>query len=265
VPTSSEARDGGEGAAGAGARGLSLALEHVTKRFGGAPVVEDVSFTLSPGSFTSLVGPSGSGKTTLLRVAGGLAAPDEGRVVLGGDPAGVSFCFQEARLLPWRTALDNVALPLELAGVPRTARRERAAAALERVQLGGRAAALPLELSGGMRMRVALARALVTEPRLLLLDEPFGALDEVTRHELDDALVALWQASGMTALLVTHSIAEAVYLSQEVMVLASGPGRISTRRETDLPVRGPEARGTRAFQEHVMALQRALAAGKEAP
>jgi NitT/TauT family transport system ATP-binding protein len=255
VPTSSEARAGA-------APGLSLALEGVSKRFGPTPVLEDISFALPAGSFTALVGPSGSGKTTLLRIAGGLEPPDAGRVVLGGDPAGVSFCFQEPRLLPWRSALDNVALPLELAGVGREERRARAADALAAVQLGARAGAMPLQLSGGMRMRVALARALVTGPRLLLLDEPFGALDEVTRHELDDALVALWQGSGTTALLVTHSIAEAVYLSQEVRVLSANPGRIVAQRETALPVRGPEARATREFQEHVIELQRALAAAK---
>ncbi|HTT70363.1 MAG TPA: ABC transporter ATP-binding protein [Anaeromyxobacteraceae bacterium] len=223
-------------------------------------MLEGVSLELAAGRFAAVVGPSGCGKTTLLRMVGGLERPDAGRVLLGGD-ARVSFCFQDARLLPWRSALDNVALPLELAGVARGERRERAHEALSRVQLGDRGGARPAELSGGMRMRVALARALVTRPALLLLDEPFGALDEVTRQELDDELLELWQASGMTALLVTHSIAEAAYLAGEVVVLSRGPGRVVLRRETALPVRGPDARATRAFQEHVVALQRALAAG----
>jgi len=241
-------------------RGLAVALERVSKRFGEVEVLEGVSLELAAGRFAAVVGPSGCGKTTLLRMVGGLERPDAGRVLLGGD-ARVSFCFQDARLLPWRSALDNVALPLELAGVARGERRERAHEALSRVQLGDRGGARPAELSGGMRMRVALARALVTRPALLLLDEPFGALDEVTRQELDDELLELWQASGMTALLVTHSIAEAAYLAGEVVVLSRGPGRVVLRRETALPVRGPDARATRAFQEHVVALQRALAAG----
>jgi NitT/TauT family transport system ATP-binding protein len=245
----------------AGAGGLALGLHRVAKTFGERLVLDAISLDVVPGAFVAVVGPSGSGKTTLLRIAGGLEAPSEGAATIGGDGGGVSFCFQDARLLPWRTARENVALPLELAGADERQRRERAAEALAEVQLGDRGDALPAELSGGMRMRVALARALVTRPRLLLLDEPFGALDEVTRHELDDALLSLWRASGATALLVTHSIAEAVYLAQQVVVLSSAPGRVVARREVALPVRGPEARATRAFQDQVVALQRELAAG----
>jgi len=241
-------------------RGVGLKLLGVKKGFAGLPALEEITLELAPAAFVAVVGPSGCGKTTLLRMAGGLEQPEAGRVVIG-EPARVSFCFQEARLLPWRTALDNVALPLELGGIGRGERRERARAALERVQLGDRVDARPAALSGGMRMRVALARALVTEPSLLLLDEPFGALDEVTRQELDDELLELWQVSGMTALLVTHSIAEAVYLAEEVVVLSRGPGRVVMRREISLPVRGPDARSTRSFQEHVVVLQKALAAG----
>jgi len=244
-----------------GAAGLSLAFDRVSKRFGERLVLSAVSLEVAPGGFVAVVGPSGCGKTTLLRIAGGLEAPSEGAATVGGDGGGVSFCFQDARLLPWRTAEENVALPLELAGVGERERRARARAALADVQLGDRGDAMPAELSGGMRMRVALARALVTRPRLLLLDEPFGSLDEVTRHELDDALLSLWRASAATALLVTHSIAEAVYLAQEVVVLSRGPGRVVAQSDVDLPMRGPEARATRAFQDQVVALQRALAAG----
>ncbi len=243
------------------AGGLPLALDRVSKRFGERLVLAAVSLDVGPGAFVAVVGPSGCGKTTLLRIAGGLEAPSEGTATVGGDGGGVSFCFQDARLLPWRTAEENVALPLELAGVGERERRARASVALAEVQLGGREGAMPSELSGGMRMRVALARALVTRPRLLLLDEPFGSLDEVTRQELDDALLSLWRASGATALLVTHSIAEAAYLAQEVVVLSRGPGRVVARCEVKLPVRGPEARATRAFQDQVVALQRALAVG----
>jgi len=249
------------GPAPPGAGGLSLGLDRVTKRFGERLVLSAVSLDVPPGAFVAVVGPSGCGKTTLLRIAGGLEAPSEGAAALGGGPDGVSFCFQDARLLPWRTAEENVALPLELAGVGARERRARASAALSEVQLGDRGGAMPAELSGGMRIRVALARTLVTRPRLLLLDEPFGALDEVTRQELDDALLSLRRASGATALLVTHSIAEAVYLAQEVVVLSRGPGRVVARCHVDLPVRGPEARASRPFQDQVVALQRALAAG----
>jgi NitT/TauT family transport system ATP-binding protein len=247
------------------ASGLSLTFDRVSKSFGDRLALADVSLEVAPGAFVAVVGPSGCGKTTLLRIAGGLEAPSDGRVTVGGDGGGVSFCFQDARLLPWRTALENVALPLELAEVQPRERRERAASALAEVQLGDRQGAMPAELSGGMRMRVALARALVTRPRLLLLDEPFGALDEVTRHELDEALLALWRSSGATALLITHSIAESVYLAQQVVVLSRGPGRVVARREVALPVRGPEAWVSRAFQEQVVALQRALAAGAGRP
>jgi NitT/TauT family transport system ATP-binding protein len=245
-------------------RGPALALDAVTKRYGDVVALSGVSLDVAPGAFVAVVGPSGCGKTTLLRIAGGLEPPSEGQVALA-DPRGVSFCFQEARLLPWRSALENVALPLELAGIPAAERRARAAAALGAVQLGDRAAALPAELSGGMRMRVALARAIATGPRLLLLDEPFGALDEVTREELDEVLRAVWRSTGATALLVTHSIAEAAYLADAVVVLSRSPGRVVARRTTALPVRGPGARATRAFQEEVAALHRALAASAGRP
>ncbi len=238
--------------------GLPLRLEKVSKRFEESLAVDDVTLHLAPGSFTALVGPSGCGKTTLLRIAAGLLPPDTGSVNPAPGTAGVSLCFQEPRLLPWRTASANVALPLELAGVPRAERRARAQEALARVQLPDSGGALPATLSGGMRMRVALARALVTDPRLLLLDEPFGALDEITRQELDDMLRALQEAHGFTALLVTHSIAEAVSLSDEVVVLSRAPGRVAARRDLSHVGHGAAARQSARFQAEVAALQTAL-------
>jgi NitT/TauT family transport system ATP-binding protein len=234
--------------------GLPLRLEGVTKRFGDTLALEGVSLRLAPGQFTAVVGPSGCGKTTLLRIAAGLVAPDAGTVDPAPGTPGVGICFQDPRLLPWRTAVENVALPLELAGAPRAGRKARAREALGRVQLADRAEALPAALSGGMRMRVALARALVTDPRLLLLDEPFGSLDEITRQELDDMLSALQADHGFTAVLVTHSIAEAVSLADEVVVLSRGPGRVVGLRRVERAGRGAEARQSRAFQEQVAAL-----------
>jgi NitT/TauT family transport system ATP-binding protein len=238
--------------------GLPLRLEGVTKRFGRTLALEDVSLRLAPGEFAAVVGPSGCGKTTLLRIAAGLLAPDAGTVDPPPRTPGVALCFQEPRLLPWRTALENVALPLELAGVRRAERRERAGEALQWVQLADRAATLPAALSGGMRMRVALARALVTGPRLLLLDEPFGSLDEITRQELDDMLSGLQSEHGFTAVIVTHSIAEAVSLANEVVVLSRGPGRVTGSHDVSGTGRGSAARQSRAFQERVAALEAAL-------
>ena len=183
-----------------------------------------VSLTLAKGSFTALVGPSGCGKTTLLRLMGGLESLDGG-TVRRADGA-ISFCFQEPRLLPWRSVLDNVAWPLELQGMKREERTQRAQAALARVQLLEAADRRPHALSGGMKKRVAIARALVASPALLLLDEPFGALDEVTRQDLDAELRTLWERERFTAVLVTHSLPEAVYLAERVVVFSPRPARI---------------------------------------
>lgn len=180
--------------------------------------------SLARGSFTALVGPSGCGKTTLLRLMGGLEPLDSGD--LQRAEGAISFCFQEPRLLPWRSVLDNVALPLELQGIPRASRAERAHEALLRVQLGDAANRYPHELSGGMKMRAAIARALVASPSLLLLDEPFGALDEVTRQDLDAELRALWERERFTAVVVTHSLPEAVFLAERVVVFSPRPARI---------------------------------------
>jgi NitT/TauT family transport system ATP-binding protein len=200
--------------------------------------VGGVDLEVAPGEFVALLGPSGCGKSTLLRLVAGLDQADAGAVeVLGDDgrPARTAFVFQDAHLLPWRTVLANVALPLELSGVAKEARLAEARAAIEEVGLGDAMGRRPAELSGGMRMRVSLARALVTHPRLLLLDEPFAALDELTRLRLDDQLRALWLAQGMTVLFVTHSITEAAYLAERAVVFSPRPARVVADVRIDLP------------------------------
>lgn len=214
------------------------------------PVLEGIDLVMPAGRVSAVVGPSGSGKSTLLRIVAGLLPADEGRVAIGGrrvvgpDPR-VGLVFQEPRLLPWRDALDNVAYPLELAGVDRAERRDRAAAFLELVGLTGFGSALPGQLSGGMAQRVGLARALVQEPRVLLLDEPFGALDALTRDHLDAEILRLWERLGATIVIVTHSIPEAVFLADRVVVLSARPGRVVA----DIPVELPRPRSWATLDE----------------
>jgi NitT/TauT family transport system ATP-binding protein len=205
--------------------------------------LEDVSFSVQPGGFTSLLGPSGCGKSTLLRVVADLIAPSEGQMsVLGLSPEearknrSLGFVFQDAALLPWRTALQNVELPLEVGGrrsLPTGAATPRELLAL--VGLAGWENSYPHELSGGMRQRVAIARALLGGPRLLLMDEPFGALDEITRDRLNEELRRIWAETGATILFVTHSVYEAVFLADQVLVLAANPGRVAAVETIDLP------------------------------
>jgi NitT/TauT family transport system ATP-binding protein len=200
----------------------------------------DVEFDISAGEFVSIVGPSGCGKSTLLRLVAGLIRPSRGQLTVGGvDPpvarrrsGRLSFVFQDPTLLPWRSVEHNVRLPLELSRAPRPARAVAAAAALQMVGLSEFAPRFPSELSGGMRMRVSVARALATEPELLLLDEPFGALDDITRQTLNEELLELWIRRRWTGIFVTHNIAEAVFLSQRVLVMSARPGRIVA----DVPV-----------------------------
>jgi NitT/TauT family transport system ATP-binding protein len=216
--------------------GIGVRVRGVRRRFpGGVEALSGVDLDVAPGEFVALLGPSGCGKSTLLRLVAGLDRADGGLVEVLGPASSIAFVFQDAHLLPWRTVLANVMLPLELSGAPAGARLDEARAAIEQVGLADAMDRRPAELSGGMRMRVSLARALVTRPRLLLLDEPFAALDELTRHRLDDQLRALWQRLGMTVLFVTHAITEAAYLAERAVVFSPRPARVVAERRIALP------------------------------
>ena len=222
----------------------------------GQVALANATFDIRAGEFVALVGPSGCGKSTLLRMIAGLIAPTSGRVLIRDRPAvearrseRIGFVFQEPRLLPWRRADHNIRLPLELDGTPGSTRDSRVPAALALVGLTQRdASKTPRMLSGGMRMRVSLARALVTDPDLLLLDEPFGALDDILRQQLNSELVRIWQQRRPTTVFVTHNVAEAVFLSQRIFVITPSPGRIlaSVTVPFDYP-REPELRATGEF------------------
>jgi NitT/TauT family transport system ATP-binding protein len=223
---------------------LDVRLDDVTVRFPSLDAeltaVARLSLEVPAGSFTVVIGPNGCGKSTLLRLVAGLLAPDAGEVRVGGGvpSAGdgrVGLAFQQPRLVPWRSTLDNVALPLELAGMEVAERRDRAAEALERVGLAAAARLRPRELSGGMAQRAALARALISDPAVLLLDEPFSALDALTRETFDAELERLWMDRRRTVILVTHSVAEAVRLADRVVVMAPRPGRVAREVGVDLP------------------------------
>ena len=243
---------------------ILVALEHVAKRFPGEPtVLEDVSLTVRAGEVVTLLGPSGCGKSTVLRLVAGLDLPDAGRVV--APTRGVGLVFQDATLMPWASALDNVALPLRLDGLAKAAAREQALAALAGVGLAEAAHKRPRELSGGMRMRVAVARALVGDPRLLLMDEPFAALDEITRFRLVDDLLRLRADRRLGILFVTHSVYEAVSLSDRIAVMTGAPGRIAHEITiADAGPRGAAFRATPAFAERAATVSRALAAAMAA-
>ena len=205
-----------------------LTVEHASRTFpNGTHALADVSLRIGAGDFVALLGPSGCGKSTLLRLLAGLDAPDLGAVRWDSGVSGsVGYVFQDATLLPWASAADNVRLPLRLRGEPAAVSGPRAAAALARVGLAGFEHARPRELSGGMRMRVSIARSLVADPQLLLMDEPFAALDEFTRHALQEDLLALQAQAGCTVVFVTHSIYEAAFLARRVILMSSRPGRI---------------------------------------
>jgi NitT/TauT family transport system ATP-binding protein len=253
----------GETAAPRTTHGAGVRVEGVTRVFRGVPdvvAVDRLDLDVAPGAFVAILGPSGCGKSTLLRMIAGLEPIDAGTVAV--DRSSLAYVFQDAHLLPWRDVLGNVALPLELRGIDAATRRTAALRAIESVGLSDAAARHPAELSGGMRMRVSLARALVTAPRLLLLDEPFAALDEITRQDLDDQLRALWRATGMTVLFVTHSIAEAAFLADRAIVLTRRPARIALDHRLDLPIeREPALRGDARFAAETRVLFEALRRG----
>jgi len=224
--------------------------------------VDGLDLTVAPGEFVAILGPSGCGKSTLLRMIAGLEPIDAGSIAV--DRGALAYVFQDAHLLPWRSVLDNAALPLELRGVDRERRHAAARRAIASVGLGDAEARFPAQLSGGMRMRVSLARALVTEPRLLLLDEPFAALDEITRQDLDDQLRALWRETGATVLFVTHSIAEAAFLAERAIVLTRRPARIVCEHRLALPAeRDAALRGDPRFAAETRVLFEALRRGAE--
>lgn len=247
--------------------GSSVTLRGVRQVFPGDVVaVEAMDLDVAAGEFLAILGPSGCGKSTLLRIIAGLDRPTAGDVSIQRPGAGrfdIAYVFQDAHLLPWRTVLSNAALPLELRGVDRAHRREVATEALVKVGLGDALERYPAQLSGGMRMRVSLARAMVTEPTLLLLDEPFAALDEITRQRLDEQLRELWRSRGMTVIFVTHSTAEAVFLAERTVVMTKRPGRIISDHLVDLPPERTGAlRATPEFARETHALYEALERGE---
>jgi NitT/TauT family transport system ATP-binding protein len=243
-------------------------LDAVTKTFpqGNVTALQDIDLELTAGEFVSLIGPSGCGKSTLLRVIGDLIQPTRGSITVNGKGAGQArkdgdygIVFQDAVLFDWRTVAKNIALPLEMLGWDRNRRRERVSEMLQLVELGGFAEHHPWQLSGGMQQRVAIARALAFEPSLLLMDEPFGALDEMTRERLNLELLSIWEQTGSTVVFVTHSISEAVFLSSRVVVMSPRPGRIAGIVDIDLPYpRTVETREAPRFFELVTEVRELL-------
>ena len=222
-----------------------IVAEHVNKIYGkgsqALPALVDVSFGVREGEFVTIVGPSGCGKSTLLQILAGLVPASGGRIVvdseaiLGPSPDKISVMFQDHWLLPWKTALENVEFPLALRNVAASVRRARAMQLLELVGLDGYAERYPGELSGGMKQRVAIARCLVAEPRVLLMDEPFAALDEQTRTRMGNELLHIWEKTSRTVVFVTHGLTEAIYLADRVLVMAARPGRIIESFSIELP------------------------------
>jgi len=255
--------------------GVAVDLRGISRVFPGpVAAVDPLDLHIDAGEFLALLGPSGCGKSTLLRIIAGLDKPTTGTIQAGPSPglslsksgpghrAKIAYVFQDAHLLPWRNVLRNVALPLELIGIPKSQRIESATATIEQVGLADAMRRYPAQLSGGMRMRVSLARALVTNPDLLLLDEPFAALDEITRQQLDEQLHQLWRARGMTVIFVTHSIVEAAFLAQRAIVFTRRPARTVLDHKLDLPPqRTIELRGEAVFAQQTRVLLQALMRG----
>jgi NitT/TauT family transport system ATP-binding protein len=246
------------------AKRAALRIQNLTKQFdtaqGPLTAIEDVSFAVSEGEFVSVIGPSGCGKSTLFKILGGLSGDYRGGAFVGDDPVSgphpaIGMVFQEESTFPWRTVLDNVAFPLEIGGMARAERQERARHFIGLVGLSGFEQRYPAELSGGMRQRVAIARTLAFEPKILLMDEPFGALDEQTRLLLGDKVLQIHQSLKQTSLLITHSITEAVQLSDRVLVMTYRPGRIKRVVNIDLPrPRTSEVVSSEAFGRYVAAI-----------
>jgi NitT/TauT family transport system ATP-binding protein len=242
----------------------------VRKEFGDAAdrliALDGIDVTIRAGEFISLIGPSGCGKSTLLRIIGDLTTPTDGTITVNGRTArearlgrGYGMVFQSPVLMDWRTIQKNVELPLEIMGFDKAKRQERSRAMLELVELGDFGATHPWQLSGGMQQRVAIARALAFDPKLLLMDEPFGALDEMTRERMNLELMRIWRQTGTTIVFVTHSIPEAVFLSTRVVVMSARPGRISRIVDIDLPQpRTVETRELERYFEHVTTVREAL-------
>jgi len=254
-----------------------LALHDVSKAFpNGTLALSNLNFEVRGGEFLSLLGPSGCGKSTALRIIAGLSPPTQGSVewlaqaMAADQTSRIGFVFQEPTLMPWASVFDNAALPLVLKGVPAETIAKRVSGALDRVGLAKFAKAFPRELSGGMRMRVSIARALVTEPQLLLMDEPFAALDEITRFKLNNDLLAVWHELRRTVIFVTHSVFESVYLSQRIVVMTPRPGRVFTEIAIDAPYPRDERFRTSAeyagfCRQVAEALGKAMKAMREAP
>ncbi len=241
-----------------------LTVHHLSAVFpdanGGLRALEDVSFRVCPREFVCVLGPSGSGKTTLLRILAGLLTPTAGTVIFHqGEQPKIGMAFQQPNLMPWRTVLENIMLPLELDGLPEDVARARAQEMIELVGLEGFEQNWPRDLSGGMAQRVAIARALIHDPDLLLLDEPFGSLDALTRERMWSELSRIWQARQKTVVMVTHSISEALFLADRVLVLTQRPGRVKLDLKVDLPrPRRDEMRYTAHFGKLARQLKEAI-------
>jgi NitT/TauT family transport system ATP-binding protein len=242
---------------------LLLVVRDLGKTFpdgnGGLEALDSATFSVARREFVCVLGPSGSGKSTLLRILAGLLEPSCGSFSFTGGRPKIGMVFQQSNLMPWRTTLDNITLPLELEGVPHADRRERAQKMIDLVGLQGFESSWPRDLSGGMAQRVAIARALVHDPDILLLDEPFGSLDALTRERMWTELARIWQLRQKTVLMVTHSISEALFLADRVLVLTQRPGRIKLDLKVDLPrPRLDEMRYTSHFGELARQLKEAI-------
>jgi ABC-type nitrate/sulfonate/bicarbonate transport system ATPase subunit len=248
--------------------GVKIVVDNITKRFvgtldedEGSLALEDIDLTIRNNEFVAVVGRSGCGKTTLLNIVAGLLKPTSGRILIDGEPVhgpgrDRGMVFQHASLFPWLTAIENIEFGPRNQGVPKPERRQQAHELIELVRLVGFEKKYPRELSGGMQQRVAIARALAMDPDILLMDEPFGALDELTRAEMQDELLRIWEVRRKTVIFVTHSIMEALYLSDRVVVLSPHPGRV--REQVHVEMERPRQRSSQAFLEFYEAIQDAI-------